>query len=60
MHELAGSYRSVIVPKSGCPVTGQTEVNSSFTCSIKNGVLVGVSNVSSKLTSGIHLFYIGV
>lgn len=36
MHVSFGMYSTVIVPKSGRPVLGHTEVNSGFTCVIVN------------------------
>ena len=47
----AGRYRSVTVPKSGCPVLGHSDVNSSVMCSITNGVSVGVGKVSRRARS---------
>ena len=43
----------VMLPKSGWPVTGQTDVNSSLMCSIRKGWLVGDGNTSSNEASGM-------
>ena len=60
MQSSAGTYVNVIVPKSGCPVFGQTLVNSGQTISTvycrSGNWLANVSSWSAEGVSGKGMF----